>query len=165
MKVIYRLAFTALVCALALISCEKEEESAETDSGTPATTTPTNTNPTSGTNTLNTTNLGSSHNNGKNCLGCHKFSVGGSVYKKDLASSYPGSVVKLTTLPNGQGTIVATLTTDKSGNIRLSSTISFGSGLYVGAMGNTTTKYMTTAITSGACNSCHGGATSRVWTE
>jgi hypothetical protein len=160
MKVSYPLVFTALVCALALFSCEKEEESTDTISETPTTT-----NPTSGTNTLNTANLGSSHNNGKNCLGCHKFSVGGSVYKKDLSSAYPGSVVKLTTLPNGQGTVVATLTTDKSGNIRLSSSVSFGSGLYVSAMGNTTTKHMSSAITSGACNSCHGGATSRVWTE
>jgi len=138
----------------AMASCEKESEVEDNDTTTPVTGT---TNPTA--------NLGSSHNTGKNCLSCHKFSVGGSVYKSNLASTYPGSVVKLTTQPNGLGTVVATLTTDNSGNIYKSSSISFGTGLYVSATGSAGTKYMASPITSGACNSCHGGSTSRVWAE
>jgi hypothetical protein len=142
----------------AFLSCEKEDEiedDNDTTQGTTTTTTPTNP----------TANLGSSHNTGKNCLGCHKFSVGGSVYKKDLSSTYPGSVVKLTTQPNGAGTVVATLTTDNSGNIHTTSSISFGTGLYVGITGSAGTKYMSSPITSGACNACHGSSVSRAWAE
>lgn len=138
----------------AIASCEKEHEIEDNDSTAPVTGT---TNPTA--------NLGSSHNTGKNCLSCHKFSVGGSVYKSNLASTYPGSVVKLTTQANGAGTVVATLTTDNSGNIHTSSSISFGTGLYVSATGSAGTKYMASPITSGACNSCHGGSTSKIWAE
>ena len=139
---------------LLLISCEKEDELEELDDTTSVTGT-----------TNGTANLGSSHNTGKNCLSCHKFSVGGSVYKQNLTSTFPGSVVKLTTQPNGLGTIVATLTTDNSGNIYKSSSISFGTGLYVSATGTTGTKYMSSPVSSGACNSCHGGSASRIWTE
>ena len=161
MKARYHLFLALLGCTLVIYSCKKDE--ATTTSTTNNTTTTTGS--TTGSNTLNTSNLSSSHNNGKNCLGCHKFSIGGSVYKKDLSSSYPGTVVKLTTLPNGEGTVVATVTTDNSGNIHTSSSISFGTGLYASAMGNTTTKYMASAITGGACNSCHGSSTAKVWTE
>jgi hypothetical protein len=154
MSMSIRRIMTVFAMAALLLACEKEEQSATTDSNTPT-----------NTNGSTTANLGSSHNTGKNCLSCHKFSVGGSVYKKDLASTYPGSVVKLTTQPNGAGTVVATLTTDNSGNIHTSSSISFGTGLYVSASGTTGTKYMSSAITSGGCNACHGGATSKVWTE
>jgi hypothetical protein len=135
---------------ITMVSCEKEDE----EEGTNVTT------PVSG-----STNLGTSHNTGKNCLSCHKFSVGGSVYKQNLTSTFPGSVVKLTTQPNGLGTVVATLTTDNSGNIYKSSSISFGAGLYVSASGTTGTKYMASPVTSGACNSCHGGSTSKIWAE
>jgi len=145
---------TVFALAALLLACEKEEQSETTDTTIP--------NDTTGS---TTTNLGSSHNTGKNCLSCHKFSVGGSVYKKDLASTYPGSVVKLSTQPNGTGTVVASLTTDNGGNIHTSSTISFGTGLYVSATGITGTKYMSAAITSGACNSCHGSSVPKAWTE
>ncbi len=165
-----------------LISCIKEEAettASPTTSATAATATTTTTSTTSTTttgttsgttsstttNTLVTTNLGSSHNTGKNCLNCHSFPVGGSVYKKDLVSTYPGTVVKLTTMANGAGTVVATLTTDNSGNIHTSSSVNFGTGLYASVMGATSTKYMASAIKSGACNSCHGSSTSKVWTE
>jgi mono/diheme cytochrome c family protein len=73
--------------------------------------------------------------------------------------------VKLTTQPNGQGTVLATLTTDNSGNIRSSSSISFGTGLYVSASGTAGTKYMAAAIANGACSACHGSTTAKVWVE
>ena len=139
---------------LAVVSCEKGNETDDTDSTSQVIGT---TNP--------TVNLGSSHNTGKNCLGCHKFSVGGSIFKKDLTSTFPGSVVKLTTQANGAGTVVATLTTDNSGNIHTSSSIAFGSGLFVSVAGTTGTKYMSSVITNGACNSCHGSSVAKAWTE
>lgn len=142
--------FLVLAFVVVLFACEKEGNDSDDDqSGL----------------TTNTGNLGSSHNTGKNCLDCHRFSVGGSVYKKDLTSVYPGSVVKLTTQANEGGTVVATITTDNSGNIHTSSAISFGTGLYVSVKGSAGTKYMTSAITSGGCNACHGNSVSKVWTE
>lgn len=141
---------SAFMLVFVLFACEKEEDDSDDDQSS-LTTTP--------------GNLGSSHNTGKNCLSCHKFSVAGSVYKKDLASAYPGSVVKLTTQANGAGTVVATITTDNSGNIHATSAISFGTGLYVSATGSAGTKYMSSAITSGGCSACHGSSVAKVWTE
>jgi hypothetical protein len=150
----FRSILTVLGMVLLLLACEKENETDDLGNTSQVTGT---SNPTA--------NLGSSHNTGKNCLSCHKFTLGGSVYKKDFSSTFPGSVVKLTTQPNGLGTVVATLTTDNSGNIHTSSSISFGTGLYVSATGTIGTKYMSSAITTGACNSCHGGSTPKVWAE
>lgn len=109
--------------------------------------------------------MGTSHNTGKNCISCHKYYVGGSVYQKDLSSAYAGAVVQLSSQVNGAGTVVAKITTDKNGNIYTSNTVKFGTGLYVSVTGNSVTKYMTSSITSGGCNSCHGSSTSKVWVE
>jgi hypothetical protein len=109
----------------------------------------------------------SSHNTGKNCLGCHSFMAAGSVYSKALTSAYSEAVIKLTSGANGTGTVLATLTSDKTGNYYTNNSINFGNGIYVsitGTGGNV--KYMSSAITSGACNSCHNGSTtSKVWAE
>lgn len=113
------------------------------------------------------TGLGSSHNTGKNCMSCHSsFKLAGSVYNQALTSAYAGAKVKITSEANGAGTVLATLTSDKTGNFRTSSSISFGSGVYVSVEGTSgTVKYMDSAITSGACNSCHGSSTSKAWAE
>jgi len=150
----FRYLWIILGMSVTLLSCHKEADTTSVSDTTQTTTT-----------SSGTTNLGTSHNTGKNCLSCHKFTVGGSIYKNDLASTYPGSVVNLTTQVNGAGTVVATLTTDNSGNIHTSNSISFGTGLYVSVTGSTGTKYMSLPITSGGCNACHGSSTSKAWTE
>jgi hypothetical protein len=109
---------------------------------------------------------GTSHNAGKNCLSCHQFTAAGSVYNKALSSGFPGAVVKLTTQANGAGTVLGTFTVNKSGSFYTSSPINFGNGIYVSVTGSSgSTKYMSSAITTGACNSCHGSSTSKVWAE
>jgi hypothetical protein len=112
-------------------------------------------------------NYGSSHNTGKNCLSCHSnFKLAGSVYNKSLSSAYPGATIKLTSQSNGAGTVLTMLTSDNTGNFHTGSSIGFGSGVYVSVTGTSgTTKYMTSAITNGACNSCHGPSTSKIWIE
>ena len=110
--------------------------------------------------------MGTSHNTGKNCMGCHQFVAAGSVYNKALTSAFQGATVKLTTQPNGAGTAIGTFTTNKSGSFYTSSSINFGTGIYVSVTASSgTVKHMTSAITSGACNSCHGSSTSKIWTE
>ena len=110
---------------------------------------------------------GSSHNTGKNCLSCYSsFKLAGSVYNQALTSAYAGAKIKVTSQANGAGTVLATLTSDNTGNFHTSNSISFGSGGYVSVEGTSgTVKYMTSAITSGACNSCHGSSTSKAWAE
>lgn len=109
---------------------------------------------------------GTSHNTGKNCMNCHQFTAAGSVYNKALSSGFQGAVVKLTTQANGAGTVLGTFTVNKSGSFYTSSAINFGTGVYpsvTGSSGNV--KHMGSAITTGACNSCHGSSTSKAWAE
>lgn len=115
----------------------------------------------------NSNTYSSSHNTGKNCLGCHSFKVAGSVYNSGITAAYAGAVMKITSQANGAGTVLATLTSDKTGNFYTNGSVNFGTGVYVSITGTGgTVKYMESAITSGACNSCHNGsATSRVWAE
>ena len=109
---------------------------------------------------------GTSHNTGKNCLNCHQFTAAGSVYNKALSSGLQGAIVKLTAQANGAGTVLGTFTVNKSGSFYSSNSINFGTGIYVSVTGSSgSPKYMSSAITTGACNSCHGSSTSKVWAE
>jgi hypothetical protein len=98
----------------------------------------------------------SSHNAGRNCLSCHGFTAAGTAYKSDGTTTHPGATVRLTTASGGGGTVVAALTADASGNFYTSSSINFGTGLFVTATGTGgAVTPMGSAITSGACNNCH----------
>jgi len=109
---------------------------------------------------------GTSHNTGKNCMSCHQFTAAGSVYNKALSSGFPGALVKFTTQANGAGTVLGTFTVNKSGSFYTSSSINYGTGIYVSVTGSSgSTKYMSSPITTGACTSCHGSSTSKVWAE
>lgn len=104
--------------------------------------------------------LGSSHNPGRDCLGCHSgaFKVAGTVYTSSGAV-YPGATIRLTTAATGGGTVVLSLTADASGNFRSGSAVSFGSGLYADAAGAAgTRRHMSAPVLSGACNGCHGSS-------
>ena len=97
-----------------------------------------------------------SHNAGRDCTTCHSFTLAGTAYRTDGATVYAGATIKLTSGSNGGGTVLATLSSDASGNFYSSTPVSFGSGVFVSASGTTgTTRSMTAAITSGACNRCH----------
>jgi len=99
-------------------------------------------------------------------MSCHQLTAAGSVYNKALIAAFQGATIELTTQPNGAGTVIGTFTTNKSGSFYTSSSINFGTGVYVSVTGNSgTVKHMVSAITSGACNACHGSSTSKIWTE
>lgn len=109
---------------------------------------------------------GTSHNTGKNCMSCHKFTAAGSVYAKALTTTFPGAIVKLTTQANGSGTVLGTFTVNKSGSFYTSNSINFASPVYVSVTGSAgSVKHMNSAISSGACNSCHGASTTKIWVE
>lgn len=114
-----------------------------------------------------------SHNNGQNCVSCHKsggegkgcFNVCGSVYTSATSSSSLANVtVKFYTQPNGQGTLKYTVKGDAKGNFFTTEDMAVA-GLYPAITGPTGTKYMGSALTSGSCNSCHGSSTDKLWAD
>ncbi|HQF47325.1 MAG TPA: hypothetical protein PLZ71_01570 [Flavobacterium alvei] len=117
-----------------------------------------------------------SHNAGKNCMSCHTpgtsagskgvWVIGGTVYTSSAGSSIAKNlVIKFYTGPNGTGTLKYILNSDALGNLYSANSVDFTGGLYPAITGATTTKYMGSPITNGACNSCHtgGSGTSRIW--
>lgn len=120
---------------------------------------------------ISSTGSNKSHNMGQNCMNCHIsggkgegwFNVAGTVYKSDLSSTYANTTVKLYTGPNGTGTLKYTIQGDAKGNFYTTESIDFGNGLYPVVQGLSTANYMSSSITSGQCNSCHGVSTDKIW--
>jgi hypothetical protein len=142
-----------LFMLLVLFSCEKEESGEQKD--------------------LTSTSLSSeSHNNGQDCISCHKsggrgdgwFNMAGSVYNSTQTVPYITATVELRTSQSGGGTLVKSVEVDQNGNFYTTDSINFGSGLYVSVVGGVNTKYMSSTITNGACNSCHNSS-NRIWAE
>jgi hypothetical protein len=114
---------------------------------------------------------GESHNFGMNCLNCHMaggegegcFRAAGSVSDSLLASHLTSGTVKFYTQPNGGGQLKYTIPIDALGNFFTTENISV-SGLYPAITGPTgVTNHMSSSISTGACNSCHGVSTSKLW--
>jgi hypothetical protein len=112
-----------------------------------------------------------SHNFGQNCLNCHKsggegegcFSVAGSISNQALSSSLSVGTVKLYTAANGGGILKYTIQIDSKGNFYTTESIDVA-GLYPAATGSDgTPHYMSSSLSSGACNSCHGVSTAKLW--
>ncbi len=144
-----------------------EQENENDSSGTTTGTTAGNTGGTSSSNGSN-----KSHNMGMNCMSCHKpsggeapaWQVAGTVYDQVLLTPYPNATVNLYTGPNGSGTLKYTIKVDARGNFYTSGNIDFTGGLYPSVTGSTTTNFMSSSITTGACNSCHNTVTmDRIW--
>jgi hypothetical protein len=114
-----------------------------------------------------------SHHEGDNCMRCHKkgghsvgrFTVAGTVYDSQQQVTIPNPVVKLYTAPNSGGTLVVTIYGDGKGNFYTTESIDFSVGLYVVVSGKdaTSTSPMASSITDGACNSCHGSTTGKIF--
>ena len=108
-----------------------------------------------------------SHNIGQNCINCHTyggkgegcFNIAGSIYDSITKSPLTYGNVKLYTQPNGKGTLKYKVNLDKSGNYYSTENIDVN-GLYPAVTGpDGKNHYMSSPITSGACNSCHGVST------
>lgn len=114
-----------------------------------------------------------SHNIGENCMNCHVnggsgagwFNLAGTIYDSTKTRTYPNIAIQLYTGRNGTGELVKTIEVDAKGNFFTTENIDYGQGLYVSAQGDLIAKYMFSPITNGACNSCHGVTTDRVWTK
>jgi cytochrome c553 len=125
-----------------------------------------------GENKTSSANEDESHNMGQNCISCHYaggkgegcFTIGGTVYDSLQSTPKTGGTLKLYDGPNGSGNLVLTLEVDKKGNFYTGQTINFIGGLYPAITNkNGQTKYMSSSIPTGACGSCHGVSTGKVW--
>lgn len=143
--------FAAAVVSLSMISCEKEGTCNETN--------------------ISTAGSDDSHNFGQNCMSCHTsggegegcFKIAGSVSNSGLTAPLTSGTVKLYTQANGAGTLKHTFQIDTKGNFHTTDAVDF-TGLFAAVTGsNGVTQYMSTSLTSGACNSCHGPSTSKLW--
>jgi hypothetical protein len=112
-----------------------------------------------------------SHNFGQNCLQCHKsggegegcFTVAGSVSNSSLTSPLSSGTVSFYSAPNGGGTLMQTVEIDAKGNFHTTDAFEI-SGLYPAITGsNGITHYMSSSPSTGACNSCHGSSTTKLF--
>lgn len=114
-----------------------------------------------------------SHNKGQNCMVCHQakgegngcFIAAGTVYDQNLLNTVSSGKVDFYTGPNETGTLKQTILIDSKGNFYTTADFS-PVGLYpviTGPTGNK--KEMGSALTSGACNSCHGSSTDNLWVD
>jgi hypothetical protein len=105
----------------------------------------------------------SSHNAGRDCLQCHNsFRMAGTVWNASGSAGKAGATVRVTSTPDGGGSVLATLTTDATGNFYTSQSVALGS-VYVDVAGSSGTRhFMKAALSNGGCNSCHGVSTGRI---
>lgn len=112
-----------------------------------------------------------SHHAGENCMSCHSqggggegwFEIAGTVYDTSYSSIIENATIRLYTGINGTGDLKYTIEGDKKGNFFTTKSVDFGNGLYPVVSGPTISNHMSTPITTGACNSCHGVSTDRIW--
>lgn len=103
-----------------------------------------------------------SHNAGEDCMVCHRaggsgegiFVVAGTVYREDLTTTHPGTIVRLLTTENRS--VLLTLEVDARGNFYTTEAPGFDGGLLAEVSSESETRAMLTPVTNGACNSCHG---------
>jgi len=150
MKRITSVIFLPLLFMLLLFACEKEGACDEYN--------------------VSQSNGSKSHNFGNNCMQCHQsggegegcFNVAGSVKNNLLTAPATNGQVEFYTLPNGGGTLKYTVQIDSKGNFYTTEAVSV-TGLYPAIKNATGTMYMGSALSSGACNSCHGNSTGSLY--
>lgn len=112
-----------------------------------------------------------SHNNGQNCMNCHKsggdgegwFTVAGSVYDSTGTNAYANATVKIFSGPNGNGTLLDIIEVDKLGNFYTTEAIDLSKGAHPIVESSKGINMMSDLLVSGQCNSCHGVTTGKIW--
>jgi cytochrome c553 len=111
-----------------------------------------------------------SHNMGQNCMNCHKkggegegwFYIAGTAYSNSGTNYAQDVTLLMYTEPDGAGTVKYTVEGDSKGNFYTTNIIGFGNGLYPAVVYNNDTSFMSSSISHGACNSCHGVSTDKI---
>jgi hypothetical protein len=117
-------------------------------------------------------NTNKSHNNGKNCISCHReggpgegwFTVAGTIYDSSFTKTMANATVKLYTGSDATGTVKMTIEADNYGNFYTTEPLTFGTGLYpVVYSANGDVQFMGESLTFGNCNSCHGVSRDKIY--
>lgn len=153
---------TIFMSIVLIQSCTKETQNSSENEGTGESSSKSSTAGTS-----------KSHNMGQNCMNCHKqggpgegwFTAAGTIYDNVANTTFPNATIKFYTGPNGTGTLMYTISGDNLGNFYTTQAMNFTAGLYPAVQGKTTTMYMSTSISTGQCNSCHGVSTGKIWAQ
>jgi len=114
-----------------------------------------------------------SHNMGQNCMNCHEpggsgsgwFSIAGTAYNNNQSQTQPDITVKLYTGVNRTGSLEYTIEGDSRGNFYTTKYINFNQALYPVIEKDSSVRFMSTSLTTGACNSCHGVSTNKLMIE
>jgi hypothetical protein len=115
-----------------------------------------------------------SHYAGQDCMQCHKsggdgeghFKVAGTVYDSTKINVYPKATIKLYSAPQGGGNLIKTIEVDGNGNFYSTEKVKFKKDVYPTVEGiNGGVKFMSTPISNGNCNSCHGVTTNKIWVK
>ncbi len=112
------------------------------------------------------TNSHTDERRGENCMTCHTGDVvAGTVYDLGLENIAADATVYLYTGANGTGDLVETVEVDGNGNFYTNQPVEFSDGLYpVIESAGGERNYMPSSTLNGACNSCHGVSTLRIYT-
>lgn len=114
-----------------------------------------------------------SHNMGQNCMHCHKsggegegcFNVAGTAYDANEINTLSSGKIDFYTDTMGSGNLKYSVYIDGKGNFYTTADMNID-GLYPVITGPTGSKsYMSTSISTGQCNSCHGVSTSKIWSN
>ena len=93
------------------------------------------------------------------------FVAAGTVYNLAGTATLPNTTVRLFSGSNGSGTLMNTIQVDNLGNFFTTQGIDYSKALYASVQGATGVKYMSSPITMGKCNSCHGVSTGKIWAQ
>ena len=119
-------------------------------------------------------NSNNSHYSGLNCFNCHSgtgegtscFAVAGTVFDKNKSGTKSNPTVRLYSKPDGAGVLIKTIEGDELGNFYDGNADGLGVRFYpVVISPNGSIQKMLEPITTGACNSCHGITTDRIWVD
>lgn len=111
---------------------------------------------------------------GLNCMNCHSgtgggegcFAVAGTIYNKDLTATVPNASVKLFSGPDGSGNLLRTIEVDAKGNFYDGKNDGLMEKFYpIVISPDGVQDTMREPITVGACNSCHGISTEKIWVD
>lgn len=115
-----------------------------------------------------------SHYTGQDCMQCHTsggegeghFKVAGTVYDSTKINVYPKATIKLYSAAQGGGDLIKTIEVDGNGNFYTTEKVKFNKDVYPSVEGvGGDVKFMSTPISKGNCNSCHGVTTSNLWAK
>lgn len=113
-----------------------------------------------------------SHNNNQNCMSCHTnggkgegcFTIADTAYKSNKTNYANTGNIKLYTEANGGGTLKHTVAIDALGNFHTTENVDIN-GLFPAISLGGTEHYMSTSLSNGSCNTCHGVSTDKLWGE